>query len=162
MPATQNSTTTASGKVPYGDTKAATAAIKAALLDPETDPTTLALLVRDAGEAKCNVTPGGRWNPTQGFKHFYPMALGEQPFKGGVFPCYDWLAGKLRHGFTEKGTAYPANPHFAKGESAEAIYAQLCDEGHMEITQWRAMKRPKEQQATTSRTQKAPVQGLGF
>jgi hypothetical protein len=134
----------------FGDVKATGEAISAAMRDAECDPATLALLLRDAGEAATKVKPGSEWQPTMGFKPWFGVTLtlrhGEARFSKGIYAAYEALATKVANGFTDTagdGTVYPPNPNFADASmlSAETVFKALADEGALSITRYGALRR---------------------
>lgn len=143
----------------FGDVKAAGKALGAAMRDPELDPQTLALLVRDCGEAATTVKPGSSWNPTLGFKPFYSVKIafpkGERRFSKGVYEAYETLANLAAAGFD----GMEPNPNFGEAErDAKAVYAALDEAGVVKLTRYGALARPADdpKRVEGSATKRAP------
>lgn len=150
-------------KVPFGDVTKTGHAISAAMRDPECEPDILALLIRDAAEASIPLAPGGTWNPTQGFKHWFgfktELSNGPWSFSKGVFAAYNALAARISTGFTDVDgkTTYAPNPNFGENGTlydAEAVYKALSEDGTDLVINPRSFKmsRPKANQIGASKT----------
>ena len=141
---------TASAKLPFGDVKATGEAISAAMRDPECDPATLALLIRDAAEAACTIKPNSEWNPTMGFKHWFgfktQLRNGEVRFSKGVYDAYNKLSAYVASGFKDGATSYAPNTQFSGDYlDAEKTFAELESEGTIRFTKWHLLARPESQ-----------------